>query len=54
MTPPAFEDLVADEAPAATSGDAAASAGPAVDSRVPAHLIERSRAARAKWEANRG
>lgn len=54
MTPPAFEDLVADEAPAATPGEASASGGPAVDSRVPAHLIERSRAARAKWEANRG
>jgi len=53
MTPPAFEDLVADDAPA-TSGDAPAAGGPAIDSRVPAHLIERSRAARAKWEANRG
>lgn len=53
MTPPAFEDLVADDAPAA-SGDAPATGGPAIDSRVPAHLIERSRAARAKWEANRG
>lgn len=53
MTPPAFEDLVADDAPAA-SGDAPAAGGPAIDSRVPAHLIERSRAARAKWEANRG
>jgi len=54
MTPPAFEDLVADEVPAAATGDAPAAGGPAVDSRVPAHLIERSRAARAKWEANRG
>lgn len=54
MTPPAFEDLVADEAPAAATGDAPSAGGPAVDSRVPAHLIERSRAARAKWEANRG
>ncbi len=53
MTPPAFEDLVAPDAPV-TSGDAPAAGGPAIDSRVPAHLIERSRAARAKWEANRG
>jgi hypothetical protein len=54
MTPPAFEDLVAEEAPAAATGDAPAAGGAAIDSRVPAHLIERSRAARAKWEANRG
>ena len=54
MAPPAFEDLVPEEAAAAPSGEAAASGGPVIDSRVPAHLIERSRAARAKWEANRG
>jgi len=54
MTPPAFEDLVADEAPAAGGGAPAADGGPVIDSRVPAHLIERSRAARAKWEATRG
>lgn len=54
MTPPAFEDLVADEAPAAASSAPVADGGPVIDSRVPAHLIERSRAARAKWEATRG
>jgi hypothetical protein len=52
MTPPAFEDLVPDEAPVASSDTPAG--GPVIDSRVPAHLIERSRAARAKWEANKG
>jgi len=51
MTPPAFEDLVPEEAaaPAASGGG---EGGAAVDSRVPAHLLERSRAALAKWRAN--
>ena len=47
MVPPAFEDLVAaEEAPAASS--APSDGGVVIDSRVPAHLIERSRAARAR------
>lgn len=51
MTPPAFEDLVPEEAaaPAASGGG---EGGAVVDSRVPAHLLERSRAALAKWRAN--
>ena len=56
MEPPSLEDLLAQvpaeesaAAPAAATGDGA----PQVDSRVPAHLLERSRAARARWEANR-
>ncbi len=50
MEPPAFEDLVpADEPAAAPTGDAGG--GPVVDSRVPAHLIERSRLARERWNA---
>lgn len=50
MVPPAFEDLVAaEEAPAA--GAAPSEGGVVVDSRVPAHLIERSRMAREKWKA---
>lgn len=50
MEPPAFEDLVPAEEPAtAATGDAGA--GPAVDSRVPAHLLERSRQARERWNA---
>ena len=51
MTPPAFEDLVAPEASSdvpAAGGDSSA----AVDSRVPAHLLERSRAALARWRAS--
>jgi hypothetical protein len=51
MEPPAFEDLVAPEesAAAATASDSAG--GPAVDSRVPAHLLERSRLARERWNS---
>lgn len=45
MVPPAFEDLVAAEETPAAAG-APAEGGVAIDSRVPAHLIERSRAAR--------
>jgi hypothetical protein len=47
--------LVMPEEPAAPSGDGAAPAaeegGAAVDSRVPAHLLERSRAAKERWFA---
>ena len=51
MEPPAFEDLVAEEetAPAAAvSGDGGGPALSAAAQRVPAHLFERSRAARAR------
>lgn len=46
MAPPAFEDLVAADEPAPSAGADAAPGAPAVDSRVPAHLLERSRLAR--------
>jgi hypothetical protein len=49
MEPPAFEDLVAPDTPAPAAGED--SSGPAVDSRVPAHLLERSRLARERWNA---
>ena len=52
MEPPSFEDFVAEELAATPAADSApASGGPAVDSRVPAHLLERSAAARARWAA---
>jgi hypothetical protein len=62
MRPPSFEDLNAAEddsggsAPAAASeggggGDAAPSAAA---QRVPAHLLERSRAGRERWKAKSG
>ena len=50
MAPPSFEDLVPAEEPAAADSGAAAG-GPAVDSRVPALLVERSQQARARWNA---
>jgi hypothetical protein len=57
VEPPSIESLMAaveaPEAAAAPSGDAGAG-GAAVDSRVPAHLLERSRAARERWNAKQG
>lgn len=49
FVPPAIE-MPAEPAAAVAAGDGAAPAA-GVDSRVPAHLLERSRAARAKWAA---
>lgn len=54
MEPPSFEDFVAEEQASAPAGDSGAASGPAVDSRVPAHLLERSAAARARWAAKNG
>jgi hypothetical protein len=48
FVPPAIEMPAAEPAAAAAAGDSTAPAA-GVDSRVPAHLLERSRAARAKW-----
>lgn len=53
---PTFDDLPADEPAAVASGDAGDS-GPELSEaakRVPAHLLERSRQARAKWLAANG
>ena len=59
MVPPTFDDVAAaDEAPAAAAGGAGAgdatTAVSAAASRVPAELLERSRAALAKWRATHG
>jgi hypothetical protein len=53
VEPPSFDDLVVEEesggsAPAPTGGDAELSEAA---KRVPAHLLERSRAARERWKA---
>lgn len=51
MEPPAFEDLVAEEEAAPAAAAAGDGGGPALSAaaqRVPAHLFERSRAARAR------
>jgi hypothetical protein len=57
VEPPSIESLMAaveaPEAAAAPSGDGGGG-GAAVDSRVPAHLLERSRAARERWKATHG
>lgn len=59
MAPPSFEDLVPDDVPAA-DGAAAAPSGEGdaalaeAAKRVPMHLLERGRAARARWKAAQG
>jgi len=59
MTPPAFEDLVPAEEPSAAAPAAGDSGGAdaalsAAAARVPPHLLERSRAALAKWKSTHG
>jgi hypothetical protein len=54
VEPPTFEDEPAEEASAAAPGDAGGGGGPqlsAAAKKVPAHLLERSRAALARWSA---
>lgn len=52
MAPPAFEDLVpADEPAAAAAAPTSGEGGVFLDPRVPAILWERSQAAMAKWKA---
>jgi hypothetical protein len=56
VQPPSFEDLQPEEPPAAAAapdggGDAELSEAA---KRVPAHLLERSRAARERWKAKQG
>ena len=54
VEPPTFEDEPAEEASAAAPGDAAGDGRPqlsAAAKKVPAHLLERSRAALARWNA---
>ena len=59
MRPPAFEDLVAPEEPAAVAVTPSAGGGesPALSAaaaRVPATLLERSRLGRERWKAKTG
>ncbi len=58
VEPPTFDDLQPEEAPAAASGDSGGDGGDAALSEaaklVPAHLLERGRAAREKWNAKQG
>ena len=54
MEPPVFDDVAADAgaAPAAAAPDGATGPEAAYLARIPAILVERSRAARAKWNAS--
>jgi hypothetical protein len=59
MQPPSFEDLAAaDEEPTggapAAAGEEGSAALSAAAQRVPAHLLERSRAGRERWKAKAG
>ena len=61
MRPPAFEDLVAPEeessgaaAPSADGGGGESAVASAAAQRVPANLLERSRAGRERWKAKTG
>jgi hypothetical protein len=54
VEPPTFEDEPAEEASAAAPGDGGGGGGPqlsAAAKKVPAHLLERSQAALARWNA---
>ena len=56
VEPPSFDDLPPDEPAAAQSGDAGDGGVELSEAakRVPAHLLERSRAARERWKAKQG
>ena len=56
VEPPSFEDLQPDEPAAAPSGDSGGGGAELSEAakRVPANLLERSRAAREKWKATHG
>ena len=58
VEPPSFEDLQVDEPAAVSAGDSGGGGGDAELSeaakRVPAHLLERSRAARERWKSTQG
>lgn len=55
VEPPTFDDLEPAETPAASSGDTSGDDGLSeAAKRVPAHLLERSKAARERWAANHG
>lgn len=55
VVPPSFEDLQPDEPVAEPSGEAGGAAELSeAAKRVPAHLLERGRAARERWKAKQG
>jgi len=57
VEPPSFEDLQPDEPEAAPSGDGGGEGGAELSEaakRVPAHLLDRGRQARERWNAKQG
>jgi hypothetical protein len=58
VEPPSFEDLQPEEPAGVPAGDGGGDGGGAdlseAAKRVPAHLLERSRAARERWKAKQG
>lgn len=54
VTPPEFDDLPAEEPAAVDSGGDGGAELSEAAKLVPAHLLERSRAAREKWKAKQG
>jgi len=54
VTPPEFDDLPAEEPAAVESGGDGGAELSEAAKLVPAHLLERSRAAREKWKAKQG
>jgi hypothetical protein len=56
VEPPSFEDLQPDEPEAAPSGDGGGGGAELSEAakRVPAHLLERGRQARERWNAKQG
>ena len=54
VTPPEFDDMPADEPAAVESGGDGGAELSEAAKLVPAHLLERSRAAREKWKAKQG
>jgi hypothetical protein len=55
MEPPTFDDVAAEAAPAAAAAGSEGATGPEAEylAKVPAVLVERSRAALARWRASR-
>ena len=54
VVPPTFDDLPADEPAAVTSGDGGGGEQSEAEKLVPAHLLERSRLGRERWNAKSG
>lgn len=54
VEPPTFDDLAAEEPAAVESGDGGGGEMSEAEKLVPAHLLERSRLGRERWQAKQG